>query len=1513
MYKNHMVLNMKKILVLVFFAITSVCQSYEQIETDPFNCSVVDFNGALPGYGHFQPFETEPGSVPDPALLEEYEAKLLDENNQKVVFSSTSLGEVLDYCRNYAEANMAFMDQTGSCDLYDDFGELIVEGTWTTVAGEMKPKSWSLYPEFPIATKNAPWQMVYWQHVSCNQGGYEGEPYGHFPLPFVVNYDSARDCEEGCPVDNGVDAYDGSVSKSFGPFSASGNQSVMSTGAFAKMRGNFPLNFHYSTDVTSNTKPIEEVKGQWINANDLRMTATYVNPYTNESWADYDWLTFDAKLVNLWRPSGRVIQFFYYKPDPRSGLQEGWMASDIREEGKLIGANGVYTYTKPNQDQEYYAFGRLTKIRKKDGTVIHFSNNSSDNASYELVKGNAGLGEKTISKDTILGGYQYLIGYGNQTYQFKFDTDNRLLGIVKPTDVEGEFETLSFKYEDTRNSSLLTAVENEDGVLILSYEYDEFGRITETTDGEDAEPTSIIYSLDGSRQVNDNLGRQQTYNFEDGKISNIACPDCGDATYSREFDAPDGRESSVTDFNGTTTERFRDEHGLDQMVFLNGPDFEFSMSIYEWDVEKRLPTSVNHNGQITDYTYDDNGWLISKIENEERETTYQYDTFGNLTQIDGPRTDVEDITSFEYTDKGLTYKNINAFGQVTYEVLSFDDFGRPTSFKDANNLQTDIIYNYRGQPTSISRGVRISMFKYNNTGQLTESSRPDGVTYTYGYDSLGRLSTATDNLLNKISIERDSRGNLLSTRYESSDGQVHYLISNDYDEKSYISTTDNSRGLTSFSYDLVGNPISEKDGNNNETTRQFDGFNRLVESVDKLNGITNFEYDSSGNLTSVTDPEDRRTDYYYNMFDELEELFSPDTGSTFYTYDLAGNLAETTDSRDIETSYTYDALNRLTAKTYIDTSENVYFEYDTVSETNFGLGQLTRVTDETGSTEYIYNQFGEIVNVAQAIQGNTYETEYQYNENGTLTSVTYPSGRVIHYHYNDLGNVINLTSEFDNQTQTIASNISYKPFGPMSGLTYGNNKVLTQAFDNYYRLNAKSISGVSDWSYSYDLVSNIDSISNALDIQSSQSFTYDKLSRLLTADGFYGDLEFTYDGVGNRLSKTDNGATDDYIYGFESHHLEEVIGETARLYSYDEAGNMLSDGETTFTYNQSGRMKTAAKDGMNALYLYNFKGERSFKQVNGVTSHYIYDLSGQLIAEADGNGDIQNEYIYLNGQRIASIINGVLYYVHTNHLDTPIALTDESGTVQWKASFTPFGKAIVEVDNIQQNIRFPGQYYDAETELHYNYFRDYDPEIGRYVQSDPIGLNGGINTYGYVGGNPVSKVDPYGLSSFIFRLNPIARVVRSNLRPPNNSFDWKAAAKVHTKSKRIAQASRDAVKNSNAERGSIGGSPFKGGRNPANWDDLGDLINYLDNLAEYNTSWPGMWPGLDMQIELITPIMDNSVIGEQCVAGEEESEEPDDVLLFDGPPGTMFDSNGNIYYQIDSNRYVNVTGLNEIR
>jgi len=166
---------------------------------------------------------------------------------------------------------------------------------------------------------------------------------------------------------------------------------------------------------------------------------------------------------------------------------------------------------------------------------------------------------------------------------------------------------------------------------------------------------------------------------------------------------------------------------------------------------------------------------------------------------------------------------------------------------------------------------------------------------------------------------------------------------------------------------------------------------------------------------------------------------------------------------------------------------------------------------------------------------------------------------------------------------------------------------------------------------------------------------------------------------------------------------------------------------------------------MTAGYTYNGSGQRVKKNVNGVATVFHYSLSGQIIAESNSAGSSTAEYVYLNSQPLAKIEGSNVYYYHNDHLGTPQKLTDSTGTVVWSADYKPFGEATITVSTVTNNLRFPGQYYDAETGLNYNYFRDYNPSIGGYIESDPIGLWGGINLYRYVGNNPIYWTDPIGL------------------------------------------------------------------------------------------------------------------------------------------------------------------------
>ena len=167
-----------------------------------------------------------------------------------------------------------------------------------------------------------------------------------------------------------------------------------------------------------------------------------------------------------------------------------------------------------------------------------------------------------------------------------------------------------------------------------------------------------------------------------------------------------------------------------------------------------------------------------------------------------------------------------------------------------------------------------------------------------------------------------------------------------------------------------------------------------------------------------------------------------------------------------------------------------------------------------------------------------------------------------------------------------------------------------------------------------------------------------------------------------------------------------------------------------------------------ANYQHNALGQRIVKTTTNNSVIYHYDEAGQLIGESDQAGNVL-EYVYVDTMRIARYDGQTAYYYHNDHLNRPIAITDSGKAIVWQADYTPFGLRTLVNSTADNDLGFPGQILDEESSFYYNYFRDYDPGLGRYIQSDPIGLQGGVNTFAYVRGNPILRYDPHGLVDYV--------------------------------------------------------------------------------------------------------------------------------------------------------------------
>jgi RHS repeat-associated protein len=299
---------------------------------------------------------------------------------------------------------------------------------------------------------------------------------------------------------------------------------------------------------------------------------------------------------------------------------------------------------------------------------------------------------------------------------------------------------------------------------------------------------------------------------------------------------------------------------------------------------------------------------------------------------------------------------------------------------------------------------------------------------------------------------------------------------------------------------------------------------------------------------------------------------------------------------------------------------------------------------------------------------------------------------------------------------------------------------------------------VQSLAYSFDAAGDLKTANDNVDATRNQAFNYDALYRLTQASGVYGTYGYGYDADNNRttlsLSSPGNSFSQTYAYAATSNQLQGVTqGTTVRTISYTADGNTAADNlgtgaVFTYGYNNDNRMVQASLGGATqASYTLNCLGQRVIKSaVTSGTTDFHYDRAGHLIAESDGTGNVLREYVFLGDTPVAFVTpTGGIDIIHTDHLGTPQKMTDATQAVVWDGGASdPFMmSALPPTPAI--GLRLPGQYFDGETGLHYNYFRDYDPSLGRYVQSDPVGLGGGINTYAYVGHRPTLLTDPLGL------------------------------------------------------------------------------------------------------------------------------------------------------------------------
>jgi len=910
------------------------------------------------------------------------------------------------------------------------------------------------------------------------------------------------------------------------------------------------------------------------------------------------------------------------------------------------------------------------------------------------------------------------------TFTYTYDAADNLIRVTRP---DGKYK--SYLYEDKTNSHHLTGIKDETDTLMQSYSYDNRGRVSGSALAGGSDPISIEYQADYKRVVTNSDG-VTTYELDVKQgvaqvksFTGPGCSSCGDSSGSSSYTYDTRQQlTQLIDGRGNKTSYAYDGNGnLYSTTEAVGTTLSrTTTSSYNSTTNlltsRTEPSATANYTKTTTYTYDAGGNMLTRTVKGYIGTTlttaitsFAYNSLGQLASITGARNDLNDTTIFRYyandTSQGNNRAQLhtitNALGQV-YTFSDYTSLGKPGSITSPDGQTTTLTYDPNGNVLTQTTSGLTTSFAYDDAGRLAKLTLPGDRILSYSYTD-GRVGAITDGLGNSIHYSYDSRGRRVTEAIKDPQGGLRWTLGRAYDAQGNLSKLlFPGNAKESYEYDANRNLTKTIDPVSTETSISYDALDRQLTTTVAGDAISALGYDRQDNVTSVTDARNHITTSTWDDFGNERSIQAPDTGLSKLSYDLAGNLTSKTDVKNQTVAYTYDALNRPVKQTYPNAARDILLTYDTARP-----GKLSAIQEEFSNRSFTYNNQGQVTAETCSIGSTTATVAYGYDAaTGDLASITYPSGRVLSYSRDAMGRITGLQLD----GQPLAANIQSLPFGPVASATLGAVH-LVREYDQRYQVN-RIQAGTFDLQY-----------------------TRDAAGRVGTVAGL-AEPTFTAKSETTAINSANNQIT--------------TVGAAA--WTHDANGNVTSDGNFVYMWDALNRLIKVEQNGATvASYAYDSQNRRISKTVAGVTTHYVYDLNNQLIAETLTDGTPIRDYFYLSGEPLAVReyqSNPGLYYFVNDHLGTPQQLVTSTGTTVWQAAYLPYGEAQIQTNTVSSNFRFPGQYFDAETGLHYNWNRYYAPKAGRYISADPIGLGSGLNLYTYVNGNPVNLVDLEGLKGW---------------------------------------------------------------------------------------------------------------------------------------------------------------------
>jgi len=910
------------------------------------------------------------------------------------------------------------------------------------------------------------------------------------------------------------------------------------------------------------------------------------------------------------------------------------------------------------------------------------------------------------------------IGHG---FRLSFDVELRF-DLDGMSFVDGEGETIEFPFLTTDGERLLRGGHELERLGLHHYRVHppggspswEFHFDRETV----ARPTNLFLE-DGSRPP-------VRLHYDKGMLASIHIDASKRVVFEYEGTRPTGAVL-IESGNPSKQRLVRYQYDL-QGRLTDVEDAYGGVLRYEYDGDHRLVRSTDRRGYSFLFSYDGEGRCIhTRGEDGVEEYRFEFKPAERMTVVtrgDGA------VTRYYFDGQGALVQIIDACGGMT--AFLKDDTGRVVAEIDPLGNKSEILYDEREQPYAKRdpQGyVRLLPEDFSThplSHRLPESpvewehgdwpgameALPQGVSVgqwlpRWTVDTWGQAPTVS---LPEPTTIRNVQG--LPIREERKDGKTRR-----------------------WAFDFNGELRWETDFDGKTRHYELASWNHLQREVDPLGNVTDYTYTKSEEVASIIDPLGTRHDYAYDLKDRLTEVRRHGKVREAYKYDAADNLIEKLDGQGRPLLRFAIAPGNLMKQRILASGDVQDFEHAKD-------GRLVGAKNRGGTLAFQYNPAGRRIlderdgkgvrhefvvdRLAQTTVLGNFTTKY-VRVDATTTVVVDPGEHTQRLRVAGPGlierscsNDVEELSQFDVQGRCLLKATD----GPQLEQGWARRFEYSGEGDLFRR--DDTVRG--SFQYQYDDAHRL--AKATLPDRTQQDYTYDRASNLLTAPGLEALVQ-----AGNRLVAA-NG--DRFTYNERDHVASRE-------------GNY---GTVSYAYDSRDLLVGIEGPGLSYQAVHDALGRRTQKTVNGQTWHYYWDTD-RLAAEVFPDGRFR-VYVYPDAFSLVPLLfldydsvsadpaTGKRYHVHTDHLGCPELLLDDAGHAVWRARIDAYGAAQVDVgQEFHQPLRWPGHYYDAETGLHENRFRTYSPELGRYLQSDPLGVEGGLNLYAYTD-NPLKEVDVRG-------------------------------------------------------------------------------------------------------------------------------------------------------------------------